>query len=91
MRPRRPRVVPSLVLGASFIGVVPACALQGCGGEIAIKDGGSDAAPDQFMGVGAVAYCCFDAGVAVDAFIPPDAGDAADSSDGLPADAPGGG
>ncbi len=89
-RAKRPRVVPGLVLSAGFLGVVPACAMVACGGtEVSTKDGGTDAAPDQFLGVGAVAYCCFDASVAVVGF---DAeADAADASDGEPGDAADGG
>ena len=72
MRRKPTRVVPRLVLGASFIAVVPACALAGCGGSIITGDGGtSDANNDHIVyGVAAVAYCCFDAmmGVADAAF-----------------------
>lgn len=77
------RIVPSLVLGAAFVGVVPACVLTACGGtETTVKDAG-------YFGVAAVAYCCFDGGVA-DVGFRPDAGDAADGSDAVtdaPADA----
>lgn len=83
MKPRRTRVVPGLVLSASFVGVIPACALQACGGTESAQDGGSDAkndgvaqpdgvANDAFLGVAA---CCFDASVADAGFIP-------DASDG---------
>lgn len=86
MSPRRTaRVVPRLVFSASFIGVVPACALVGCGGTTTSQDGGSDAqfaVADVAFGVAAVAYCCFDAGVADAGFVI-DASDAAvDASDG---------
>ena len=80
---RTVRVVPSLVLTASFVGVVPACALMACGGTDQTTDGGSDAKNDiQFsvadVGFG-VAACCFDAnGVADVGFIVPDA-DASDA------------
>ncbi len=66
---KRPRVVPALVLGASFIGVVPACALGACGGQTSGGDAGTDAQQDtqeEFLGVFAVAYCCFDAAVEAD-------------------------
>jgi len=91
MRPRRTRVVPRLVLGASFIGVLPACALEACGGQTTAKDGGSDAAEDTFLGVFA---CCFEAGVVAigfdaDADAPTEASEASD--DGAPSDGPEGG
>jgi hypothetical protein len=68
------RVVPGLVLSASFIGVIPACAIEGCGGTEVAQDGGSDAHLDgvaaEAFGVAAVAYCCFDAmGVADIGFV----------------------
>jgi hypothetical protein len=73
MRPRKaPRLVPKLVLGATFVAVVPACALVACGGSISGGDGGpGDAQSEILLGVAAVAYCCFDAtmGVADVAFI----------------------
>ena len=69
---KRTRIVPSLVVTASFIGVIPACALGACGGTTTTQDGGGgDAKQDQFLGVAAVAMCCFDAmGVADVGFIP---------------------
>ncbi len=68
---KRTRIVPSLVVTASFIGVIPACALGACGGETTTQDGGGDAKVDQFLGVAAVAMCCFDAmGVADIGFVP---------------------
>ncbi|HEY1956071.1 MAG TPA: hypothetical protein VGH28_10665 [Polyangiaceae bacterium] len=77
MKARRTRVVPSLVLSASFVGVIPVCALQACGGTETAQDGGSDAKvdgvaadafqSDVFLGVAA---CCFDAmSVADSAFV----------------------
>ncbi len=87
---KRPRVVPRLVFSASFIGVLPACAVQACGGQTSTKDGGSDAAQDVFVGV----FCNFcDASVAVigfdaDADSPTEASDGANDA---PADAPEGG
>ncbi len=70
MATQRTRVVPSLVLSATFVGVIPACALGACGGT-EVGDGGSDAKSEVILGVAAVAYCCFDAmGVADVAFIP---------------------
>jgi len=69
MMKKRTRIVPSLVVTASFIGVIPACALGACGGTTGSQDGGGDAKVDQFLGVAAVAMCCFDAmGVADSAF-----------------------
>jgi hypothetical protein len=85
---KRTRIVPSLVVTASFIGVIPACALGACGGATTADDGGADAkfndgvAADAFkndviLGVAAVAMCCFDAmGVADVGFIPDASGDA---------------
>jgi hypothetical protein len=68
---KRTRIVPSLVVTASFIGVIPACALGACGGSTTSQDGGGgDAKNDQFFGVAAVAMCCFDAmGVADVGFV----------------------
>ncbi|HEX4512500.1 MAG TPA: hypothetical protein VGH87_02830 [Polyangiaceae bacterium] len=71
MMKKRTRIVPSLVVTASFVGVIPACALGACGGATTTQDGGGDAKADQFLGVAAVAMCCFDAmGVADVGFIP---------------------
>jgi hypothetical protein len=77
------RIVPSLVMTATFATVIPSC-----GGTTVAQDGGSDANNDVMLGVAdvgfgvaAVAYCCFDSGVADAGFIPPDA----------PSDAPEGG
>ena len=68
---KRTRIVPSLVVTASFVGVIPACALGACGGATTTQDGGGDAKTDQFFGVAAVAMCCFDAmGVADVSFVP---------------------
>ena len=69
---KRTRIVPSLVVTASFIGVIPACALGACGGTTGSQDGGGDAKVDQFLGVAAVAMCCFEASL-------PD-GDASDAT-----------
>lgn len=77
------RVVPALVLSASFVAVIPAC-----GGATTSNDAGSDAASDVLYGVAAVAYCCFDSGVADIAFIPDADADAATDA---PADVQGGG
>ena len=59
---KRTRIVPSLVVTASFVGVIPACALGACGGTTTADDGGADgskdSSKDQF----------FTDGVAVDAF-----------------------
>jgi hypothetical protein len=68
---KRTRIVPSLVVTASFVGVIPMCAIEACGGSTTTQDGGGDAKADQFFGVAAVAMCCFDAmGVADVGFIP---------------------
>ncbi len=60
-RRKKALLVPRLVLGASFVGAVPAC-VAACGGPDPILDLGNQ------FGVAAVAFCCFDGGVAVDAF-----------------------
>lgn len=89
---KRTRVVPNLVLSATFASVIPACALVACGGT-EIGDGGSDATNEVILGVAAVAYCCFDAmGVADIGFIPDAPSDSAKDapSDALK-DAPEGG
>lgn len=77
MAKRRGSIVPRVVLGASFVAVVPQ--ITACSGPDPIVQFGQI-----FFGVAAVAMCCFDAGVADVAFII-DASDASDS----PADAPG--
>jgi hypothetical protein len=76
MAKRRGSIVPRVVLGASFVAVVPQ--ITACSGPDPIVQFGQI-----FYGVAAVAYCCFDAGVADVAFVP----DATDSGD-APADAP---
>ena len=64
-----PRIVPKLVFGATFVAVVPACALVACGGSVTGDDGGPD-----IIYPPAVAYCCFDPmGVADVAFKAKDA------------------
>jgi len=79
---KRTRIVPSLVVTASFVGVIPACALGACGGTTSSQDGGGDAKTDQFLGVAAVAMCCFDAMGVADVGFVPDANDATiDSTD----------
>jgi hypothetical protein len=61
-RKRKMAIVPSLVLTASFAAVIPAAAT--CGGNYPVI-GDKDAKPDTiWYGVAAVAYCCFEAGVA---------------------------
>lgn len=81
------RVVPSLVLSASFVGVVPACALMACGGSETPTDGGTDSGKDVLLGVASdaflgVAACCFDAmGVADVAFADAPADVASDGAD----------
>ncbi len=72
---------------ATFAAVIPSC-----GGTTDAQDGGSDANNDIMMkgvadvgfGVAAVAYCCFDSGVADVGFIP-------DAPSDAPNDAPEGG
>jgi hypothetical protein len=59
---KRTRIVPSLVVTASFVGVIPMCAMQACGGSTTSQDGGEDAKVDQILAVA----CCF--GVADGAF-----------------------
>ena len=74
---KRTRIVPSLVVTASFVGVIPACALGACGGTTTADDGGADGSQDAkfkdgvaadaftndvILGVAAVAMCCFDSG-----------------------------
>ena len=45
---KRTRIVPSLVVTASFVGVIPACAIGACGGTAPTLDGGGgDAKQDQ--------------------------------------------
>jgi len=59
---RKTSLVPRIVLGASFVSVVPACVAACSGGDPIFNLG------NQF-GVAAVAFCCFDGGgVAADAF-----------------------
>jgi hypothetical protein len=68
---KRTRIVPSLVMTATFAAVIPSC-----GGTTDAQDGGKDGSSDVLkgvadvgFGVAAVAYCCFDAmGVADAAF-----------------------
>jgi hypothetical protein len=71
---KRTRIVPSLVVTASFVGVVPVCALEACGGATTAQDGAADA-KEEFLGVAAVAMCCFDAMTVADAGFVPDAPD----------------
>ncbi len=90
---RRSAIVPSLVLSASFAGVVPLCAVTSCSGNDPILN----VRPPIYYGVAAVAYCCFEGGVADVSFIP-DASDAPNESDApkesaadAPSDSPEGG
>lgn len=78
-RAKAVRVVPSLVLTASFVGVVPACALvscsdgQGNGNDVWV---GGDVAAEAFGFPDGVAYCCFDAMGVADVAFKPDGADA---------------
>lgn len=89
MRKKKMSIVPSLVLGASFAAVIPAAAL-GCSGGDPVVGNTKDAKPDTiWYGVAAVAYCCFEAGVAdvtfgsdADAAEASDSGEAGDARDG---------
>ena len=61
---KRTRIVPSLVVTASFVGVIPACALGACGGATTADNGGADGSKDaKYQG----------GDVATDAFVIPDA------------------
>ena len=80
------RVVPSLVLTASFVGVVPACALVSCSDGQGGGGTGFDVAEAAFRPGADVAACCFDANFGVaDAGFVVDAD--ADASDDSPSDA----
>ena len=89
---RKSNIVPGLVLGASFTGVVPAVAITACSGQDPVTN-----LDNKYLGVAAVAYCCFEAGVAADAFVmdaskdaPKEAtGDAPDTGSDAPIDSPG--
>jgi hypothetical protein len=84
-RKRRSAIVPGLVLGASFVAVVPAIACSGPG-----TDPITNMRNIQY-GVAAVAYCCFEGGgvamIGFDAEAGKDASSEADAPD-APADAP---
>lgn len=88
---RVPNIVPPLVLSATFVGVVPACALVSCGSSPTDRDqdvlfGGDVAAmfdhKDVHQPIDAVTTCCF--GVADATFDvidePTDAADDADDA-----------
>lgn len=55
-RSRKTRVVPSLVLTATFVGVIPACALAACGGQTTSQDGGSDANNNDVFSVADIGF-----------------------------------
>ena len=84
---KKTAIVPSLVLTASFATVIPSVAA--CSGSDPVV-GSKDARPDTiWYGVAAVAYCCFEAGVAdmgfdADAAVvsEAEAGEAGDARDG---------
>ena len=58
-RQRIPAVVPRIVFGTAFIGVIPACVVAACTGG---SDSGTvSSSSSGVMGVAAVAYQCFDA------------------------------
>jgi hypothetical protein len=63
-RRKKTALVPRIVLSASFVSVIPACALSACGGPDPILQLGGGIP----FGVAAVAFCCFDGGVADIAF-----------------------
>jgi hypothetical protein len=59
--------VPRLLVHGVIAGVVPACALVGCGGGVAGSDeggtdGGLEGGADVFRGVAAVAYPAYESG-----------------------------
>lgn len=64
---RRPSaIVPSVVFGATFAGVVPLCvASVSCGGTGGSPDAGNDV---QYLGVGCIGFDAGCNGVAADAF-----------------------
>jgi hypothetical protein len=66
MKKKRTRIVPSLVVTASFVGVIPACALGACGGTTTSLDGGGGVADSAFGDVKDAQF--FNDGVAADAF-----------------------
>lgn len=84
-RRRKSAIVPGLVLGASFVAVVPVCAVA-CSGP------GSDPITNMRYiqyGVAAVAYCCFEGGGVADVAFKPDVKEAeADAQSDPPSDAP---
>ena len=82
MMKKRTRIVPSLVVTASFVGVIPVCALGACGGSTTTQDGGGDAKNDQILAVA----CCF--GVADGGFGVADIGFIPDAPVDVKSDAP---
>jgi hypothetical protein len=68
---RRSAFVPRVIFGTMFVGVVPACALLNCGGDVTSGGSAAGSAGAQntggFTGVGAVAFGGF-GGVAAVAF-----------------------
>ena len=64
-RQRIPAVVPRIVFGTAFIGVIPACVVAACtggsdSGTVSSSSSGTGSSSGA-MGVAAVAYQCFDA------------------------------
>ncbi len=59
---RRTAFVPRLLVRTAIIGVIPACAL-GCGSKDAPAPATDAAADSPFLGVAAVAYPAYEAGV----------------------------
>jgi len=55
-----PGVVPRIVFGTAFIGVVPACVVAACTGG-SDSTGTSSSSSSSGYGVAAVGYACFDA------------------------------
>ena len=72
-RSRKTAFVPRLLVRTAIAGVVPACALVGCGGGVSTgSDGGgsdadtdvmADGVADVFHGVAAVAYPAYESGI----------------------------
>ena len=79
---RKSNIVPGLVLGASFTAVVPSVVVA-CSGQDPVTN-----LDNKFLGVAAVAYCCFEGGGVADVGFRPEAGDAAKEASDAANDAP---